>query len=154
MRLPDASFDRVICDMDVMYFPDAPRGLAEMRRVLRASGRVAVSVNTVPETALVSRILPIMDRLSPPLTARSGPNSFDGSEQHMRRRLEAAGFRCGELNQSMAAAGYVVRCLIRRSRIGGGQFRSGISGLAGNCPKGCAGGDPPRWSAIRVDQSR
>lgn len=93
MRFPDASFDRVICNMGVMYFPDPLRGLAEMRRVLRAGGRVAVSVNTAPETALVSRILPIMDRLSPPVTARSGPNSFDGSEQHMRRLLTAAGFQ-------------------------------------------------------------
>lgn len=34
-----------------------------------------------------------MDRLSPPATARSGPNSFDGGEQHMRQLLTAAGFQ-------------------------------------------------------------
>lgn len=93
MRFPDGRFDRVICNMGVMYFPDPPRGLAEMRRVLKAGGRVAVSVNTAPETALVSRILPIMDRHSPHATERSGPNSFNGGEQNMGRLLMAAGFR-------------------------------------------------------------
>jgi len=92
LRFADASFDHVICNMGVMYMPDPAGGLAEMRRVLRPGGRAAMSVNTAPATALVSRILPIIDRLSPPATARSGPNSFDGGEPHMRALLVAAGF--------------------------------------------------------------
>ncbi len=92
MRFQNEAFDAVICNMGVMYLPEPPRGLAEMRRVLRRGGRLAVSVNTAPTTALVSRILPIIDRHAPKLNDRSGPNSFDGSEPHMRELLAAAGF--------------------------------------------------------------
>lgn len=92
MHFPNEAFDAVICNMGVMYLPEPPRGLAEMRRVLRRGGRVAVSVNTAPATALVSRILPIIDRHAPRASDRSGPNSFDGSETHMRELLSAAGF--------------------------------------------------------------
>ena len=35
----DASFDRVTCRFGVMFFPDVPRALGEVRRVLRPGGR-------------------------------------------------------------------------------------------------------------------
>jgi SAM-dependent methyltransferase len=35
----DASFDRVTCRFGVMFFPDLPRALREVRRVLRPGGR-------------------------------------------------------------------------------------------------------------------
>jgi len=38
---PDESFDRVTCRFGVMFFPDIPRALAEVRRVLKPEGRVA-----------------------------------------------------------------------------------------------------------------
>ena len=40
---PDARFDCVLCGFGLMFFPDLPRALAEFRRVLRRSGRVAVT---------------------------------------------------------------------------------------------------------------
>jgi ubiquinone/menaquinone biosynthesis C-methylase UbiE len=43
----DASFDAVICLLGLMFFPDATRGLAESRRVLRPGGRMAVCVSTM-----------------------------------------------------------------------------------------------------------
>jgi ubiquinone/menaquinone biosynthesis C-methylase UbiE len=92
MHFPSGTFDAVICNMGVMYLPEPTRGLVEMRRVLRGGGRVAVSVNASPATALVSRILPIIDRHAPKAGDRSGPNSFDGSEAHMSQLLADAGF--------------------------------------------------------------
>src|SRR6185437_6101036 len=39
----DASFDTVVCAFGLGHFPDAERGIAEIRRVLVPQGRVAVS---------------------------------------------------------------------------------------------------------------
>ena len=44
LGLPDASFDAVTCACGVIFFPDAQRALAEMRRVLKPGGRVAIGV--------------------------------------------------------------------------------------------------------------
>jgi ubiquinone/menaquinone biosynthesis C-methylase UbiE len=43
------TFDAVICNLGLMFFPEPARGLSEFRRVLRPGGWAAVSVNTVPE---------------------------------------------------------------------------------------------------------
>jgi ubiquinone/menaquinone biosynthesis C-methylase UbiE len=40
----DASFDLVLCQLGLQFFPDRPLALREMKRVLSPSGRVALSV--------------------------------------------------------------------------------------------------------------
>jgi ubiquinone/menaquinone biosynthesis C-methylase UbiE len=42
MPFPDAAFDLVTSRLGVMFFSDLPRALAEMRRVLKPGGRVAL----------------------------------------------------------------------------------------------------------------
>ena len=49
LSFSDGSFDAVLCNLELMFFPSPVRGLSEFRRVLRPGGRVAVSVNTVVE---------------------------------------------------------------------------------------------------------
>ena len=44
LELPDASFDAVTCACGVIFFPDAEQALAEMRRVLKPGGRLAIAV--------------------------------------------------------------------------------------------------------------
>src|SRR5687768_5868388 len=44
LPLPDASFDLVLCQQGLQYFPDRPAALREMRRVLVEDGRVALSI--------------------------------------------------------------------------------------------------------------
>jgi ubiquinone/menaquinone biosynthesis C-methylase UbiE len=39
----DASFDAVVCQFGIMFFSDKVKGLAEMRRVLRAGGQLLVN---------------------------------------------------------------------------------------------------------------
>lgn len=43
LDLPDQSFDRVISNFGVIYFPDRVKGFAEIHRVLRPGGRAVVS---------------------------------------------------------------------------------------------------------------
>ena len=47
----DASFDAVVCQLGLMFFPDPARGLAEFRRVLCSGGRAAVCVISSPDKA-------------------------------------------------------------------------------------------------------
>jgi len=49
LDLPDASFDAVTCACGILFFPDANRALAEIRRVLKPGGRVAVAVWDEPQ---------------------------------------------------------------------------------------------------------
>jgi ubiquinone/menaquinone biosynthesis C-methylase UbiE len=44
MPLPDASFDVVLCQQGIQFFPDQRAGLSEFRRVLVGGGRILLSV--------------------------------------------------------------------------------------------------------------
>jgi SAM-dependent methyltransferase len=44
LQLPDASYDVVLCQQGLQFFPDRLRALREMRRVLVPGGRLALSV--------------------------------------------------------------------------------------------------------------
>ena len=57
LALRDGSFDAVICQLGLMFFPDMGRGLQEFRRVLRLGRRVALSVWTTPERVPLIGIL-------------------------------------------------------------------------------------------------
>jgi len=48
LSLPDHSFDRALSSFGVVLFPDPARGMAELHRVLRHGGRVAVMTWTQP----------------------------------------------------------------------------------------------------------
>jgi SAM-dependent methyltransferase len=54
---PDATFDAVICQLGLMFFPDPARGLAEFRRVLRPGRRAAVCVISLASRAPMWGIL-------------------------------------------------------------------------------------------------
>jgi ubiquinone/menaquinone biosynthesis C-methylase UbiE len=64
----DGSFDVVLCNLGLMFFPDPARGLSQFRRVLRPGRRAAVSVNTVVERSYNHQINVIIGRHLPSLT--------------------------------------------------------------------------------------
>src|SRR5947209_4976061 len=45
----DSSFDLVLCQLGLQFFPDRPLALSEMRRVLAPAGRIALSVYSAIE---------------------------------------------------------------------------------------------------------
>jgi SAM-dependent methyltransferase len=49
LQFADATFDAAVSVLGVILFPDARRGLAEMRRVVRPGGAVSVATWTRPE---------------------------------------------------------------------------------------------------------
>jgi arsenite methyltransferase len=57
LPIPDGSFDAVLCECSLCTFPDKPRAVAEMRRVLRQGGRVAISDVVVDAERLPDELL-------------------------------------------------------------------------------------------------
>ena len=72
LPFPDASFDAVVAGFAVRNFGDLGRGLAQMRRVLRPSGRAVILELSLPPVPLVRalhllylyRIGPVVARLA------------------------------------------------------------------------------------------
>ena len=62
----DGSFDAVICQLGLQFFPNPGLGLMEFRRVLRDGGRVAICVISTPDRAPMWGILAeVLGRLLP-----------------------------------------------------------------------------------------
>ncbi|PKP75126.1 MAG: dimethylmenaquinone methyltransferase [Alphaproteobacteria bacterium HGW-Alphaproteobacteria-6] len=61
LDLPDAAFDSALCALGLMYVPDPARALAEMARVTRPGGRVAVTVWGERKHCGWAEIFPIVD---------------------------------------------------------------------------------------------
>jgi ubiquinone/menaquinone biosynthesis C-methylase UbiE len=66
----DSSFDAVMCQLGLMFFPDPVRGLSEFRRVLRPGAWTAASVTTTPDRSLFARIGAVIARHAPETAKR------------------------------------------------------------------------------------
>ena len=97
LSFSDESFDAVTCSLGLMFFPDASRGVAEFRRVLRPGGRAAVSVNTVPQRSYNTRINLAIARYVPSLMEASARIFSLGDETKLKSLFEAADFRDVEI---------------------------------------------------------
>jgi ubiquinone/menaquinone biosynthesis C-methylase UbiE len=87
------SFDAVLCNMGLMYFPNPVRGLSEFRRVLRPGGRAAVSVFTRADRALVGGLVRAAVARHVPSKAAEAERFFSlGDEPRLHAHFEAAGF--------------------------------------------------------------
>lgn len=82
----DDSFDLVTCRRAPHHFSDLPLALAEMRRVLRFTGRLLIDDRSVPEDDDVDRLMDELDRLHDPSHVRQHRLS------QWRHLLESAGF--------------------------------------------------------------
>jgi ubiquinone/menaquinone biosynthesis C-methylase UbiE len=97
LQLPfdDDSFDLVVCQFGVMFFPDKVAGNAEARRVLRGGGRYLVAIwdeiERNPLSDLAHRTMQSLFPDNPPMFMKRGPFGY-GDPDRIRSDMAAAGF--------------------------------------------------------------
>jgi SAM-dependent methyltransferase len=95
LQFDDRSFDAVTCACGLMFVPDAPRALQEMRRVLRSAGRVAVAVwdepGKSPFLTLAGQAAAAISPPAPPAPGAPGGFRFSGPGE-LAALLREAGF--------------------------------------------------------------
>jgi ubiquinone/menaquinone biosynthesis C-methylase UbiE len=95
LPLDDNSFDLVVCQFGVMFFPDKVAGHAEARRVLRDGGHYLVAIWDEIErnhlSDLAHRTMQSLFPENPPMFMKRGPFSY-GDRDQIKRDLKAAGF--------------------------------------------------------------
>jgi len=103
----DHSFERALCGLGLMFFPDDQAALREIRRVLRPGGRLALSVwGLASEVPLVEAALACMRRLlPPPKVARPSIFRF-GDADELARRLAGADYCDIEIQPCRFAASF------------------------------------------------
>src|SRR5262249_22798642 len=80
LPFPDASFDAIVCQFGVMFFPDKANAFAETRRVLKPGGLYLFNVwdrieeNEFADT--VTESLKTLFRADPPLFLRRTPHGY------------------------------------------------------------------------------
>jgi ubiquinone/menaquinone biosynthesis C-methylase UbiE len=90
----DESFDLVTCQQGLQFFPDRGAALAEMARVLRPGGRVALAIwRALSYSPGAARMLDIFEQyVGTEATAGARAPFQLGDATEIRRLLDAAGF--------------------------------------------------------------
>jgi ubiquinone/menaquinone biosynthesis C-methylase UbiE len=94
LPFPSGHFDVFLCQLGLQFFPDQPKALREMRRVVLDSGRVALSVySPIERTPGANAFVRALDELLGPEASRikRGEHSF-ASPAQLEKLLRDAGF--------------------------------------------------------------
>jgi ubiquinone/menaquinone biosynthesis C-methylase UbiE len=92
LPFPVESFDLVLCQLGLQFFPDRGRALREMHRVLSPSGRLALSVySPIERTPGANAFVLALDRILGPNASRikRGEHSFNAPEELQELLIEA-----------------------------------------------------------------
>ena len=94
LPLPDESFDLVLCQQGLQFFPDRAAALREMRRVLTPGGRLAISAWRAAEhNPGWLRLAEALDRHAGPQVGAIMRAPFALAADELRALVRAAGFR-------------------------------------------------------------
>ena len=136
-RLPfdDASFDVVVCQFGVMFFPDKARAFAEARRVLRRGGTLLFNVwdriedNEFADT--VTAALAVLFPADPPRFLARIPHGYFERDL-IARDLANAGFRAAPRFETIVARSRAASALVPATAYcQGTPLRSEIEARAG-----------------------
>ena len=104
------TFDAVVCQFGVMFFPDKPKAFAEARRVLKPGGTFLFNVwDRIDENEMIATVMEALERIfpdAPPRFMQRGPHGY-ADRAAIARDLAQAGFANPEiytLNERSAAA--------------------------------------------------
>jgi ubiquinone/menaquinone biosynthesis C-methylase UbiE len=92
LPFPSGRFDAVLCQLGLQFFPDQSKALREMRRVVRMSGRVALSVySPIERTPGANAFVRALDDVLGPQASRikRGEHSFAAPAQLEKLVLDA-----------------------------------------------------------------
>ena len=92
LPFPSGRFDAVLCQLGLQFFPDQSKSLREMRRVVRMSGRVALSVySPIERTQGANAFVRALDDVLGPQASRikRGEHSFAAPAQLEKLVLDA-----------------------------------------------------------------
>jgi SAM-dependent methyltransferase len=102
LDFPDASFDVVVCQFGVMFFPDKPGAFAEAARVLAPGGTMLFTVWDAVETspfpaALVASLAEVLPEDPPSFVVRI-PHGY-GDPERIASDVEAGGLRVESIDR-------------------------------------------------------
>jgi SAM-dependent methyltransferase len=105
LKLPDDSFDAIVCRLGLMYFPHQEKALTGFHRVLKKDGRVGLVVFSAPENnRFFSSAISIVRRragLPTPAPGQPGPFSM-ANPRVLENLLTSAKFRDVEVKRESA----------------------------------------------------
>jgi SAM-dependent methyltransferase len=133
LSIADESFDVVISRLGLFFLPDLPRGLSEMRRVLKGDGRIGCIVFSTPDKSpffsIPISVIRRRAQLGPPPPGQPGPFSLGGAGV-LATALEQAGFRYVEARSVSAPLQLAsARECVRFERESFGALHQLLSGL-------------------------
>ncbi|MDP8942933.1 MAG: methyltransferase domain-containing protein, partial [Actinomycetota bacterium] len=131
LPLPEQSFDHVFCECSLCTFPDKSRALAEMARVLRPGGTVAIADVTADRTALPDELGGAMARVACVADALS--------EDEYGSLLREAGFAVLEVERHADALAAMTERVSARLRVARMLALSGPDGDAARAAVRLAG---------------
>ncbi|MGI0101141.1 MAG: class I SAM-dependent methyltransferase [Nitrosotalea sp.] len=90
----DFTFDKILCQYGLMFFPDTAKVLQTVRKILRHGGKIVFAVHGLAEEVpYFSSIMSSILKYIPDIRPKGAPTVHRfGSSDDLRKEIEAAGF--------------------------------------------------------------